>query len=199
MISQNQMKEENNSQKIVFLKGKKVTLRPLDEKDIERCCRWINNPEVAIFMNGHWPKGLEAEKKWLAESSAKKDGFSLAIETLDGVHIGNMGVFDIHWTDGVATTGAMIGEKEYWGKGYGTDAKTQLLNYLFNTLNLRKICSRAYAFNERSIAYSLHCGYKEEGRQKKHVFRNGEFHDVVNLALFKEDWIPYWKKYLEEK
>jgi len=192
------MKEENNNQKIVFLKGKKVILRPLEERDAERCQRWINDPEVALYLSQHRPITLTEEKKWVMSGSSK-DSISLAIETLDGVHIGNMGADSIKWIDGTAITGAVIGEKEYWGKGFGTDAKMQLLNYLFNTLNLRKICSVAYAFNERSIAYSLHCGYKEEGRRRKHVFRNGEYHDIVDLALFKEDWLPYWKKYLEEK
>jgi RimJ/RimL family protein N-acetyltransferase len=186
----------NAKDRTIFLKGKKTILRPFEDKDAERCCRWVNDPEVAQYISNHWPMTVTEEAKWIADmSSGKRTGFGLAIETHDGIHIGNMGVHKINWIDGTAETGALIGEKEYWGKGYGTDAKMQLLNHLFNTLNLRKICSAALAFNARSIAYSLHCGYMEEGRRKKHVFRNGAYHDIVDLALFKEDWLPYWEAY----
>jgi RimJ/RimL family protein N-acetyltransferase len=62
-------------------------------------------------------------------------------------------------------------------------------------LNLRKIRSRAFAFNERSIAYLKKTGYEVEGVMKQEVFKNGEFHDVVLLAVFRDTFIPLWEKY----
>ncbi len=197
------MKQEQNSsdkKQTIFLKGKKTILRPLGEEgDTERCHRWINDSEVVQYLAGHWPVTLLEEKEWVEGGSLKtKNKISLAIVTHEGVHIGNMGADNINWIDGVTTTGAVIGDKAYWGKGLGTDAKMQLLNYFFNTLNLRKICSSVIAFNERSVAYSLKCGYKEEGRLRKHVFRNGTYHDLIRLVVFKEDWLPFWEKYNQQ-
>ncbi len=106
-----------------------------------------------------------------------------------------MGIHRINWKDRTATTGAVIGEKAYWGKGYGSEAKKLLLDYAFNELNLRKICSGALAFNGRSQAYSKKCGYEVEGVLKQHIFKNGEYHDLVQLAVFKEQWLPLWKKF----
>lgn len=97
-----------------------------------------------------------------------------------------------------STHGAMIGEKEYWGKGFGTDAKMALLEYAFNTLGLRRVKSEALAFNKRSIAYSLHCGYVLEGTKKKEVFRDGRFHDLVFLAATRKTWLPYFTKWKKE-
>ena len=108
-----------------------------------------------------------------------------------------MGIHHINWVNGTATTGAIIGEVENRGKGYGTDAKMTLLNYMFNTLNLRKICSEVIEYNTRSYNYSLGCGYREEGRKIKHIFRNGQYWDLIQLAVFKEDWLPIWAKYCE--
>jgi RimJ/RimL family protein N-acetyltransferase len=93
----------------------------------------------------------------------------------------------------------MIGEKEYWGKGYGTEAKMLLLHYAFDTLNLRKICSSVISFNERSHKYSLKCGYKEEGRRKAQLFRDGKYWDEIQLAVFRKDWLLLWKKFQAEQ
>jgi RimJ/RimL family protein N-acetyltransferase len=110
-----------------------------------------------------------------------------------------MGIHRINWIHRYATTGAFIGEKEYWGKGYGTDAKMHLLEYAFHTLNLHKMCSSVYAFNERSVKYSLRCGYKIEGTRKQHVFRNGQYWDLIELGLLYEDWKPIWEQFNQEE
>ena len=179
----------------MFLRGKKTVLRPLHESDVSLLTKWINDPEVTQFLVANMPMMQIAEKKWVEGLAERKNDIVLMIQTSTGIPIGVMAMHGINWVDGTTTTGAFIGEKSYWGKGYGTDAKMALLNYAFNTLNLRKICSRVLAFNKRSIAYSMHCGYVDDGVERKHAFKNGQYHDVVNLALFKGAWLPYWEKY----
>lgn len=182
---------------IVFLKGKKTVLRPFRESDIPLITKWMNDPEVTQFIRSYLPITEPEERTWFADLSKRKPyDIVLGIE-VEGKLIGTMGIHGIKWADRTATTGALIGEKEYWGKGYGTDAKMVLLNYAFNTLNLRKLCSSVIAFNTRSLRYSLHCGYTIEGRKKKQIFRHGRYYDEIMLGLFKNDWLPYWKKYKE--
>lgn len=183
------------TKQVFFLKGKKTTLRPARESDIPYFIRWMNDPEVRIFVNRFFPLTEGEEKVWFDNLSKNTDKSVFLVIEVKGKPIGTMGVHNINWIDRVGTTGAIIGEKEYWDKGYGTDAKMVFLDYLFNTLNLRKIMSQVKAFNGRSVAYSLHCGYKVEGRLRKHLFTNGEYHDEVLLGLFREEWLPYWKKY----
>lgn len=182
--------------RIIFLKGKKVILRPIREStDLEACLRWMNDPEVRIFIKRYSPATIQDEKEWFERLNKNPNDIVLGIETLEGKLIGIMGLHRINWKDRTATTGAVIGEKEYWGKGYGTDAKMILLDYAFNTLNLRKIKSDAWSYNKRSIAYSLHCGYKLEATLKKERFVNGRYWDKVLLAVFRKDWLPIWKLY----
>lgn len=186
-------------QPVIFLRGKRVILRPLSERDVPQLTRWINDPEVRQFIKNTFPMPEGAERDWV-ESLKKRSSTDIVLGIeIKGKHIGNMGLHGIDWKNQIATTGALIGEKEYWGKGYGTDAKMTLLNYAFNTLNMRKIMSRVYSFNERSLAYSLHCGYKEEGRLKQQRFANGQYWDEIILGLFKSDWLPYWQKYQNKK
>ena len=182
-------------QPVIFLKGKRVILRPLSENDVSQLTRWINDPQVRQFIKNSVPLNESAERNWVQslEKRSQTD-IVLGIE-VKGKLIGNIGLHRIDWKHRIATTGAIIGEKEYWGKGFGTDAKMALLNYAFNDLNLRKLVSHVYAFNERSLAYSLHCGYRVEGRLRRHRFVNGRYWDEIILGLFKSDWLPYWRKY----
>ena len=188
------MQEEK---RVVFRTGKKVILRPMRKStDLEACLRWINDPEVTRFLVARFPTTETMEVEWFDSQGKSKNDVILAIETLpEHVLIGTMGLHRISWEDGVATTGAIIGEKEYWGKGYGKEAKMLLLDYDFNTLNLRKICSSVKAFNGRSLSYNKRCGYQEEGRRVKQFFVDGEYHDEILLAVFREDWLPLWLEY----
>ncbi len=187
-----------NKQQIIFLEGQKVILRPLrKETDLESCLRWINDPEVRQYLKNHLPFTVQQESDWFDQLSQRTGDIILAIETLEGAFIGTMGLHRIDWQDRVATTGALIGEKDYWGQGYGTDAKMVLLDYAFNTLNLRKICSSTFSYNKRSLQYLLHCGYQIEGRRRRQRFRGGKYWDEIILGLFKHEWAPIWKRYQE--
>lgn len=188
--------EAQQKGRVVFLRGNKVTLRPLRKAtDVEACLRWINDPDINRYLIMFLPVMQQAEEEWFDRLSKDEHNIALAIETLEGTLIGTMGLHQISWRDRIATTGALIGEKEYWGKGYGTDAKMTLLNFAFNSANLRKICSSVIAFNTRSLQYNLNCGYQIEGRRRKQFFRNGRYWDEILLAVFKKDWSPVWRKY----
>ncbi|MBT7227936.1 GNAT family N-acetyltransferase [Candidatus Parcubacteria bacterium] len=184
------------SDKVVFLQGKKVVLRPVNKAtDMEAFQRWINDPGVRKFMTGFTPIGLQEEEEWIDGLGKRKNNITFAIETLEGELIGNIGLHGIDWVARVATTGALIGDEQNRGKGYGTDAKMILLDYAFHTLNLRKVCSEAIAYNGRSLAFNARCGYKEEGRRKDHFFKDGQYYDGVLTAVFREEWLPLWQEY----
>jgi RimJ/RimL family protein N-acetyltransferase len=191
------MTENNQAKRIIFLEGKKVNLRPFSKEDVPTITRWINDPEVREFVAATFPQTEKQEEEWVGKIGSNNSDIVLVIETKDGKPIGLMGMHKINWVYRTTTTGAIIGEKDYWGKGYGTDAKMQVLNYCFNTLNIHKVCSSVIAYNERSLKYSLHCGYKIEGCRRKQIFKNGEYWDEIDLGIFKEEWLPFWEKYKE--
>lgn len=180
---------------VVFLPGRLVNLRPAQKSDLPFVTRWINDPEVRKFLATNSPMTERQEEAWYENLGKDDKNVTLVIETKDHVPIGVMGIHKINWRTGVGTTGAFIGEPEYWNRGFGTDAKMILLDYAFNTLGLRKICSDVIAFNKRSLHYSLHCGYQIEGCLRKHIFRNGRFHDQIVLGVFRREWLPIWRKY----
>ena len=174
-------------------KLEKVYLRPLEKSDAGRCCRWINDPDIRCFVSCQPLLSFSQEEKWLENTD------TLAIIAKNGnKHIGNIGISDINWINRRGTTGALIGEKDYWGKGYGTEAKLLLLKHAFDTLGLEKICSTVLSTNPRSKAYLEKTGYQEEGCLRRHQLVNGVKVDLFIMALFREDFIPVWKKYTGE-
>lgn len=180
----------------VFRKGKKVVLRPLQLSDATLLTTWINDPEITRFLARVFPMTLLAEEEWLRGLPARSDtDVVLMIATREDVPIGTIGLHHIDWVHRRATTGTLIGNKEYQGKGYGTDAKMLLLDFAFNRLGLLKICSHVHDFNGRSLRYSEKCGYVEEGRLKRHNFIDGAWHDEVQLAVFRDTWLPLWEEY----
>lgn len=180
----------------VFISGKTIDLRVITEACVPEFLVWYNDSEVTRYISIYLPMTEKEEIEWVQGLSGRKStDVVLAIVTKEGQHIGNVGIHGINWRDRVATTGTVIGEKEFRGKGIGTEVKMLLLNYAFNTLNLHKICSRALAFNVASRRFSQKCGYQQEGVLRKHIFKNGEYVDQVLLAVFREDWLPLWEKF----
>jgi len=190
------MTDSNSS--LVYLRSNRVVLRPVLHSDVPLCLRWINDREVTQYLMRDLPMMEASEEKWFENLSARSDTDVVFIIVVDETPIGVMGIHAINWRDRTATTGSFIGEKEYWGKGYGTEAKMLVLHLAFHTLNLRKLSSSVIAYNKRSYAYSKKCGYTEEGVRKAQFFKHGTYWDEHLLAVFREDWEPLWRAFAEE-
>ena len=182
---------------IVFLRSNRIILRPAQESDIPLFVRWMNDPETRQYIKRNMPLSEGEEKEWFVSLAKKSDAnVHLVMCSVEGNKpIGVIGLHRINWQSRHATTGTVIGEKDYRDKGLGTEAKMLLLKFAFDTLNLHKVCSSAYATNGRSVHYSEKCGYKIEARLREQQFLDGKFVDMVLLAVFREDWLPLWEEF----
>lgn len=180
----------------VYRSGKYVYLRPLSKEDVPLLTQWINDPDVTQYLNRVFPASfLEEEQRVenVGKSSEHEIVLGMCLKTDE--LIGTIGLHHINWINRTAITGTLIGAEEHRGKGYGTDTKMLLLDVAFNALGLRKIASCVFSFNGRSARYSEKCGYRREGVLKQHHFHNGEYHDELILAVFRDDWLPLWEAY----
>ena len=176
-----------------MLNGEKVTLRPVKRSDINYFLKWFNDLEVTQYLEMYMPLTEMAEEKWIENMTGDSAGKNaiFVIEAISGdsnIPIGTIGLHRIEPKDHNALFGIAIGEKDYWSSGYGTEATQLLINYGFQQLNLHRIWSAAFAFNERSIKLHLRVGFKEEGRQREAMFKNGEFHDIIQFGLLRSEW-----------
>src|SRR3989344_3024116 len=184
----NTVKKRQIKNKVVFLKGKQVSLRPVEKEDVPNLERWINDEEVRRNLLVFLPMNKADEEAWVASLSKNKGTDILLIIVAQNKSIGSIGIHKISLNNRTAEIGINIGEKRYWNKGYGTEAIMLLLRYAFNTLNLRKICLEVFAFNKRAIVCYKKCGFEEEGLLKKQFFRDGEYHDAILMAIFAANW-----------
>ncbi len=171
--------------------GKKIRLREYREEDIELALSYINDAEVKkLLMPGvPYPLTLEDEYKWFQNISAFHDTYNFAIETLeDEKYIGGCGINRLDWKNKVATVGIFIGDKDYWGKGYGTDAMKVLMKFIFEQMNINKIKLHVYAFNERAIKSYKKCGFTVEGVLRQELYRDGKYHDEYVMGILRDEY-----------
>jgi len=134
-----------------------------------------------------------AEEKYIEElgTTRARSDTPFVIEVIEGNStkpIGTCGLHGINSKDNHATFGIAIGEKDYWSKSYGTEAARLLINYGFQQLNLHRISSTAVAFNERSTKLHKKIGFQEEGCSRQAWFKNGQYHDLVQFGILREEW-----------
>ncbi len=171
------------------LRGEKVRLVPVDRaQHFDNAIRWLNDPEVTRFMlltTGVTP-GMEEE--WFQRVQKRDTEFVWAIVDERGRHIGFTGLHRVDWRHRRATSGIVIGEKEAWGRGYATDAMRVRTRFAFETLNLHRVESEAYAENEASQRALERAGYMREGVCRKRAWNEGRWHDTIAYAILDEDY-----------
>jgi RimJ/RimL family protein N-acetyltransferase len=126
--------------------------------------RWLTDPEVNKYLMAA-NFNLEEEKKWLRDI-LKNPNEELFNIFADGKLIGNMGAHDLQNAEKFFEIGIMIGEKEYWDKGCGTEAIKQMLKHLFEEKNAAKIYLRVRIENDRAIKCYEKCGFKIAASEK---------------------------------
>ncbi len=148
-----------------FLIGEQVYFRALEEADATNYVRWLNDPEVnRTLAAGNFPLNIPREQEYIRKLYTDQNGLNLAMVLKDGDrHIGGAGLHDIRQVHRAATFGIVIGEKDCWGKGYGTEAARVMVRHGFETLNLNRISLNVYDFNPRGIRAYEKAGFRKEG------------------------------------
>lgn len=169
-----------------FLHGEQVTLRTVEEEDLEFLQRDINAPEVRRAIGSVAPVNAEQEQEWFERMSEDDDGVSLLICAEDEP-MGTIGLSDHNETWGHAEVGYWV-TPDAWGKGYATEATELLVGYGFDQLRLNKVVAYAFAFNAGSRRVLEKVGFTEEGVHREEAFVNGEFVDVHRYGLLAREW-----------
>jgi len=180
---------------IMILKGEKVILRPIKMSDAPRFVKWFNDPEVNKFMFIR-KLTLPEERKYISRriKDRMKNTITLAIETEQGVHIGSVGIDDINKSNRHAGFGIIIGEKDYWSRGYGTEAGRLIINYAFKKLKLHRLDLDVYDYNPRAQRLYKKLGFKKEGIKREHNLYKGKFRKVIYMGLLDKEWKKKIKK-----
>jgi RimJ/RimL family protein N-acetyltransferase len=131
---------------------------------------------------------LEKEKEALADALKRQMHIFAIVDLQTDTLIGRCMLFDVNHVDRKAMLGIVIGEKDYWGKGYGQDAIRLLLDYGFNLLNLNSIMLGTFEFNERAIHCYHKVGFKDIGRRRQGRIIGARRFDVILMDILAEEF-----------
>jgi RimJ/RimL family protein N-acetyltransferase len=172
------------------LVGEKCYLSPCQVKDAEQWAEWFNDLEVTLPLGdeAYTPFSLERSQEMVQNMIKQQQHvFSIVDNATDDL-IGRCLLFGLDWVNRHAMLGIVIGEKEYWGKGYGQDAIVLLLEYAFHLLNLNSVMLGVMAFNERAIQCYCKVGFKEIGRRRQGRIIGEHKHDVILMDVLAEEF-----------
>jgi diamine N-acetyltransferase len=174
-----------------MISGEKVRLRPIERDDLPRFVAWFSDPEVRRHLAVWLPFSLAQEERWFEsrlEEIENQQEVLLAIETLEGVHIGNIGLHKVDWKNRQAELGVAIGKKAYWGQGYGTDAVRALLKLAFREMNMHRIMLRVDADNVQAIRCYEKTGFQKEGSLREAMFREGKYVNQHVMSILQSEF-----------
>ncbi|MGH2585745.1 MAG: GNAT family N-acetyltransferase [Dehalococcoidia bacterium] len=177
------MSTEPHEPPIINIAGDLVALGPMRRELVPLYQRWINDFEVTrTLLVAMRPMTEEAEAIWFQGESTGRDIVTFtAYERSTLRPIGTTTLRTIDHRLRRADFGILIGEKDCWGKGYGTETTRLLLDYGFTALGLHNILLTTQSFNERAIRAYRRAGFREFGRRREAHWLGGHAYDVVYM------------------
>jgi RimJ/RimL family protein N-acetyltransferase len=178
-----------------ILRGRLVYLRPLEMADVPMYAAWRNDLD-AMLTAGWGRRGpisvAEAERLISTEwqgGPPSQEHFSFMICTLgDGRPIGQALLNINDRRRGQAYFGIFIAAESDRGRGYGTDALNATCDFGFGELRLERISLEVMASNARAIRTYEKAGFRREGLHRNAEIVDGEYVDVLSMALLVEEW-----------
>lgn len=167
------------------LQGDLVVLREKRVEDVEADYRWRVDPELATLdATSPLRMTLHDYERYFRDELEYPSPWSvrLAIETRDGFHIGNVMYYDIDEHKRETELGIMIGDRRYWGQGYGQDAIDVLVRHIFTDTPIERIYLHTLAWNQRAQAAFEKCGFEPV----RTVRRDG--HEFILMEVWRETW-----------
>lgn len=172
-----------------MLKGERVLLRPLRLEDVARQHEF--DQDIGLYaLDSDLPRvrTLEQTREFVAGRLRGDPDYAAFAVEVDGVYIGHCALYHLRDRFGCAELGITIGDRAYWGQGYGRETIRLLLRYAFHDLNVRRVELTTNVKNERAIRCYLACGFVEEGRPRQAVWIEGEYTDLINMAILRGEW-----------
>ena len=170
--------------------GSRLYLSPIiiNDDDTEKYLKWMNEEDVAKdFSQYNRVVSSKNDLKWLYEPPSDMQRYAMVLIERD-VLIGSISIHNIDHLNRNAFIGIFIGDEECRGKGYGAEAIRLILEYGFKTLNLHNIMLTVHADNCAAIACYKKVGFREEGRLREWVYKNGNYIDKIYMGILAQEF-----------
>ena len=165
----------------------KIYLRPLTAEDATPgYCAWLNDPEVTKYLEVK-SCTMEELKAYIKRHVDSPNSMFLGIfDKINGKHIGNIKLEPINHKSGTAVLGIVIGDKEYWGKGVGTEAVKLCVRWVFESLGLNELTLGFIAGHVAAERSYERAGFAYLRTNKHKVWNEGAWHDEIEMVIRKD-------------
>lgn len=172
------------------LDGNTVRLAPVAPTMLPAFCEWLADPLVTRYLGFPliFPPSAEMEAEWLQKIARSSNDIVWAVFAGDDL-IGTTGIHAIDWGSRAAITGNLIGAREHWGKGYGSEAVALRTRYAFETLGLESLTTYVFAENVGSRRALEKSGYRHCGTYRRRAWRHGRWHDFWLGEVLRDEWL----------
>lgn len=173
-----------------------ITVRAIEEQDLEMIMNWRMDKDITRYMNTDPVLTLEGQKEWLAAQKAKDDVQYWMIE-VDSIPAGVINLAEIDWKNGSCSWGYYIGEKKLRSLKLALSLEMSLYDYIFDTLGLTELHGGIFSLNTGVIKMHEACGSSIVREVKGEVIKNGIAYDMTYMRITADTWhkIRQKKKY----
>ncbi len=169
----------------------RIYLRALELDDYKVSIEWRKDDRIWEMLGG--PKYFVSEayeKKWVENTIFNSKDVKLAICLKENnKYIGNVYMTNIDEINRSCHSHILIGDKEYWGKGYAREALMKAIEYMFKERNIHRIQANVLESNMQSLKMHKKCGYVIDGLLRESVFKDGRYQNQYVLSLLKEEFL----------
>lgn len=172
-----------------LLMGEKVYLRRMTEEDLQHVLRWFSDPELCGLIGSSGIETREAVEAWFARASADPARrWYVIVTSEDDRVIGEAGLLRLDETWRTTDMSIIIGERDAWRQGYGTEVGEILLDFAFDYCAMHRVAVGVVGFHEPALRFWERLGFRREGVQRDGYFHGGGFHDFVMMSVLEDEW-----------
>jgi len=172
------------------LPGETVVLRRHVPANLRAFQRWYGDPDVVRltrYQDG--PMRPDEIERFFAARAIGPESLAMAVHVRDDDRlIGTCALSQLDADNGSALFHITIGEKDAWGRGYGTEATRLMVGHAFSGLGLHRVGLTVFAFNDRAIRSYRSVGFVVEGRAREAIWRDGRWWDEISMSMLDSDW-----------
>jgi len=171
-----------------MLKGKRVALRAIERDDLKTLHELTTRIDASILADGAWePDSLAAMEKRYEKRLERENKSWFGIH-VDGRLVGDINLHSTDMRSRVSAFGVAIYTEDAQGQGYGREAIGLFLDWSFYIMSFERIWLTTWSTNERAIRCYHALGFVDEGRQRRQIWVNGEYVDVILMGLLRDEW-----------
>lgn len=168
-----------------MISKKRIIIRQKTTSDAWDDYSWETDPELAqldaapVIRMPYSQYLLDYDIEIRRTSPTSKQ---FGVDTLDGEHIGNCSYYNLDVGKGEVELGIMIGNRDYWDRGYGMEAVITLINHIFGELTVNRIYLKTLESNLRAQRCFQKCGFTDCGEINRFDYR------FLRMEMFRDLW-----------